>query len=144
MFQPLRDRILLRRHDAVTTTPGGLHIPQTAQAAPRATVVALGTGQYTSAGKRLKLDVAVGDEVVTQKNAGIEVDVDGEKLLVVHEHEIVGVFKAATVRAKPGPKPGKRAAAVQQGNAVSGDIAAGDVVEAAEQVSAASGGIASF
>lgn len=125
-FQPLRDRILLRRHAAVTTTSGGLHLPQSAQQPSRATVVALGTGQYTSAGKRLKLDVAVGDEVVAQKNAGIEVDVDGEKLLVVHEHEIVGVYKTAKVRAKPGPKSGKKAAVVQQGNSVGGDMAGGD------------------
>jgi chaperonin GroES len=64
-------------------------LPDTAQEKPsRGTVVAVGEGRYED-GKRVPVDVAVGDEVIYSKYGGTEVKVDGEDLIILREADVL-------------------------------------------------------
>ena len=109
LFRPLGNRVYVRREVAAKTTAGGLHIPETAlkPATDRGIVVAVGPGGIGAHGKHVSVSVAVGDEVLFNRQA-IELDVpmdDGskEKLVIVQEHELLGyrAVKAAAKRGRP-------------------------------------------
>lgn len=94
-FAPLLDRVLIRRLEPETRTRGGIIIPQTAQEKPQAgEVVAVGTGAISADGKVRKLHVKVGDRVMFGKWSGVELDVDGEQLIVMNEADILGIVSA--------------------------------------------------
>jgi len=91
-IRPLHDRVLVRRAEEETTTRGGIVIPGSAAEKPAAgTVVAVGKGKKKDCGEYCQLDVQVGDEVLFGKYSGTEVNVDGEKLLMMREEDILGV-----------------------------------------------------
>lgn len=88
-IKPLNDRIVVRRDDADKKTPGGIHIPDANQEAPvQGEVVAVGTGAILPDGSRRPLDVDVGDKVLFSKYAGTDVEVGGEKLLIMTENDV--------------------------------------------------------
>jgi chaperonin GroES len=88
-LQPLGDRLVVKAIEAEQTTASGLVLPDTAQEKPsRGTVVAVGEGRYED-GKRIPLDVAVGDEVIYSKYGGTEVKVDGEDLIILREADVL-------------------------------------------------------
>jgi len=91
-FQPLYDRVLLRRTESDNKTAGGIIIPDTAKEKPaQAEVVAIGTGTRDETGKLIPLAVKEGDIVMFSKWSGTEITVDGEELLVVKESDIMGI-----------------------------------------------------
>ena len=93
-FQPLHDRILVRRIDAEEKTAGGIIIPDTAKEKPmEGEVVAAGPGARNDRGERVALDVAVGDRILFGKWSGTEVMVDGEELIVMKESDVMGVVE---------------------------------------------------
>ncbi len=93
-FQPLHDRILVRRIDAEEKTAGGIIIPDTAKEKPmEGEVVAAGPGARNEKGERVALDVAVGDRILFGKWSGTEVMVDGEELIVMKESDVMGVVE---------------------------------------------------
>ena len=93
-LKPLGDRLVVKAIEAEQTTVGGLVLPDTAQEKPsRGTVVAVGDGRYED-GKRVPLDVAVGDEVIYSKYGGTEIKVDGEDVLILSEHDILAKVQA--------------------------------------------------
>jgi chaperonin GroES len=95
-FRPLHDRVLARRIDAEEKTAGGIIIPDTAKEKPqRAEVLAVGPGKRDETGKLLPLDVKVGDQILFGKWSGTDVKIDGEDLLIMTEHDIMGVVEAA-------------------------------------------------
>jgi chaperonin GroES len=88
-LKPLGDRLVVKAIEAEQTTVGGLVLPDTAQEKPsRGTVVAVGEGRYED-GKRVPLDVAVGDEVIYSKYGGVEIKVDGEDLMILRESDVL-------------------------------------------------------
>jgi len=91
-YRPLGNRILVKRDDAVTTTPGGLHLPAVAQAkSDRGVVKYVGPGGVDlSTGRRIEVSVKPGDVVVFPKSA-IEIEVGGEKLVMLQEPEVFAV-----------------------------------------------------
>ena len=92
-IRPLHDRVLVRRLEDETTTPGGIVIPDSAKEKPaRGEIIAAGKGKILDNGDVRALDVQVGDTVLFGKYAGTEVKVDGEELLVMREDDIVGVI----------------------------------------------------
>jgi chaperonin GroES len=92
-IRPLHDRVLVRRLEDETTTPGGIVIPDSAKEKPaRGEIIAAGKGKILDNGDVRALDVQVGDKVLFGKYAGTEVKVDGEELLVMREDDIVGVI----------------------------------------------------
>ncbi len=92
-FQPLHDRVLVRRIDSEEKTAGGIIIPDTAKEKPsEGEIIAVGEGLRDDDGKRIPLDVKVGDRVLFGKWSGTEVKIDGEDLLIMKESDIMGVI----------------------------------------------------
>ena len=93
-FQPLHDRVLLRRVGEEEKSAGGIIIPDTAQEKPsEGIVVAVGSGIRADDGSIRKLDVKAGDRVLFGKFGGTDVKVDGEDLLILRETDILGVVE---------------------------------------------------
>ena len=100
-FQPLHDRVVLRRVDAEEKTKGGIIIPDNAKEKPQeGEVVAVGPGARDEAGVVVKLDLKPGDRVLFGKWSGTEVRVDGEDLLIMKESDVMGVIDPATATRK--------------------------------------------
>jgi chaperonin GroES len=94
-IRPLHDRVILKRMEEETTSPGGIVIPDSAAEKPvRGEVLAAGTGKRLESGEVIPLDVKVGDKVLFGKYSGTEVKVNGEDLLVMREEDIMGVIEA--------------------------------------------------
>lgn len=91
--RPLHDRILVRRTAENEKTAGGIIIPDSAKEKPlRGEIVAAGNGKSTEDGKRLALEVKVGDSILFSKYAGTELKLDGEELLMMREEDVLGVL----------------------------------------------------
>ena len=83
---PLNDRVAVRRLDPITATPSGI---------VQGTVVATGPGKVVATGKRVLVELLLGDTVLFGKFAGstVTVTVDGEDLLILREDEILAVVR---------------------------------------------------
>ena len=91
-IKPLDDRIVVRALEAEEKTAGGILLPDTAKEKPqKAKILAVGAGRLTDEGKRLPLDVKVGDTILYGKYAGTEVKWNGEDLRILRETEILAV-----------------------------------------------------
>ena len=91
--KPLNDRILVVRIEEEQKTKGGIIIPDTAKEKPmQGKVVAVGSGKLDEKGKRVPLDVKVGDQVLFSKYAGTEIKIDGIEHLFMREDDILGVM----------------------------------------------------
>ena len=91
-IRPLQDRVIVRRMEEETTSPGGIVIPDSAAEKPsRGEVVAVGNGLVLDNGEIRPLDLKVGDKVLFGKYSGTEVKVDGEDLLVMKEDDVMAV-----------------------------------------------------
>lgn len=96
-FEPLFNRLLIKRVEA-TEQKGGIYIPQISQEVPQeAVVVAVGPGIFQD-GIFVKTVVRPGDRILISKFAGDEIVVDGEKLAVVQEPEVLGLIVVEEVK----------------------------------------------
>lgn len=92
-IRPLHDRVIVKRVEEETTTPGGIVLPGSAAEKPsQGVVLAVGNGKALDNGTTRALDVKVGDKVLFGKYAGNEVKVDGEDLIVMREEDIMGIL----------------------------------------------------
>lgn len=92
-IRPLHDRVLVRRTDAETTTRGGIVLPGTAAEKPnQGVVVAVGPGATLDNGEIRHLAVGVGDRVLFAKYTPNEIEIDGEKLLILKESDILAII----------------------------------------------------
>jgi chaperonin GroES len=93
-IKPLEDRIVVQANEAETTTASGIVIPDTAQEKPQeGTVVAVGPGRVDDNGKRVPIDVKVGDTVLYSKYGGTEVKYGGEEYLVLSARDVLAVVE---------------------------------------------------
>ncbi len=95
-LRPLHDRVVIRPIEKEETFAGGqLVLPETAKEKPQqGEIIAVGPGRYDEEGdKRLPLDVKVGDQVLFAKYAGTEIKLDGEKVLILKENDILAVIE---------------------------------------------------
>jgi chaperonin GroES len=91
--KPLYDRILVRRLDPKEEIKGGIIIPDTAREKPmEGKVVAVGAGKLDKAGKRIPLEVKVGDKVLIGKYSGQEVKIDDVEHVIIREDEVLGIL----------------------------------------------------
>jgi len=89
-LEPLGDRVVIRPSKREEVSKGGIVIPDTAKEKPQeGEVVAVGPGKMTDDGKRIAMDVRVGDIVVYARYAGTELKIDEEELVVVRESDIL-------------------------------------------------------
>ena len=92
-IRPLHDRILVERLEEQEQKRGGIIIPDTAKEKPQeGKVIAVGTGKVTDDGKRLTLDVKVGDKILFGKYSGSEVKVDDKEYLIMREEDILAIL----------------------------------------------------
>ena len=92
-LRPLADRLIVEAVEQEETTASGLYIPETAKEKPQqGNVLAVGPGRTDDNGKVVKMDVKVGDKVLFAKYAGTEVKMDGKKLLIMKEADILAVI----------------------------------------------------
>ena len=89
-IRPLQDRVLIKRIDEQEQVRGGIIIPDTAKEKPQeAEVVAVGPGKVNDDGKRVPVDIKVGDKVLVGKYSGPDIKMDGECFEVVREDGIL-------------------------------------------------------
>ena len=100
-FRPLQDRVLIRRVEEATKTPGGIIIPDTAKEKPmEGEIVAVGPGARGEDGRLHPLDVTPGDRVLFGKWSGTEIKLDGADLIIMNESDIMGVIDQSDARKK--------------------------------------------
>ena len=91
--RPLHDRMLVRRIEEKEMARGGIIIPDTAREKPmEGKVLAVGNGRILEDGKKLALDVKVGDKILFGKYSGTEIEIDGEDVVIVREDEVLAIM----------------------------------------------------
>jgi chaperonin GroES len=93
-LKPLGDRVVVEPIEQDEITAGGIMLPDTAKEKPQeGKILAVGPGNRNDAGERVQLDVAVGDIVLYAKYAGTEIKLEGEKVLVLRESDILAIVE---------------------------------------------------
>jgi chaperonin GroES len=93
-LKPLADRVIVRQSEAENKTASGIVLPDTAKEKPtKGKVIAVGPGKFDDTGKRMELGVRAGDTVYYGKYSGTDVEVDGEKFVILRESDILGVLE---------------------------------------------------
>ena len=93
-IKPLEDRILIKPIEAESKTASGIYLPEAAKEKPvKGEVVAIGPGKRLDNGNRAQMSVKKGDTVVYGKYAGTEVELKGDKMLILRESELLGVIE---------------------------------------------------
>jgi chaperonin GroES len=89
---PLADRVVVKAMEETEQMRGGLYIPDTAKEKPQqGEVIAVGPGRFDE-GKRVPMDVKVGDKVLYGKFSGTEVTIDNAQLLILRESDVLAVI----------------------------------------------------
>jgi chaperonin GroES len=93
-IRPLGDRLIVEPIEQEDTTASGILLPETAKEKPQqGNVLAVGAGRRDDDGKRIEMDVKAGDRVLFAKYAGTEIKMDGKKLLIMKETDILGIIE---------------------------------------------------
>ena len=88
---PLADRVVVKASEDTEQMRGGLFIPDTAKEKPQqGEIIAVGPGRFDE-GKRVPMELKVGDKVLYGKYSGTEVTVDGEQLLILRESDVLAI-----------------------------------------------------
>jgi chaperonin GroES len=89
-LQPLGDRLVVKPMQSEEKTKSGIYLPDTAKEKPQeGKVVAVGPGKINDEGKRIPLDVEVGDIVIYAKYGGSEIKLEGEDMIILRESDIL-------------------------------------------------------
>ncbi len=92
-MKPLGDRVVIKMIEAEETTASGIVLPGSAKEKPQmAEVVAVGPGGVVD-GKEVKMEVKVGDKVITSKYAGTEVKFDGVEYTILKQNDILAIVE---------------------------------------------------
>jgi chaperonin GroES len=87
---PLADRLVVKNVQQEETLASGLVIPDTAKEKPQqAEVVAVGPGRVDDNGKRVPMEISVGDIVVYAKYSGNEIKLEQEEYLILSEKDVL-------------------------------------------------------
>ena len=93
-LKPLGDRLVIKPNEQEEMTASGLVLPETAKEKPQqGTILAVGPGRRDDDGNRIELDVAIDDTVLYAKYAGTEIKIDGEKLLILKESDVLAILE---------------------------------------------------
>lgn len=92
-LEPLGDRIVIKPIERQETTKGGIILPDTAKEKPQeGKVLAVGPGKLNDEGKRMPVDVKVGDIVLYPRYGGTEYKLEDEELMILRESDILGII----------------------------------------------------
>ena len=91
-MKPLGSRVVVEPLEQDEITPGGIVLPETAKEKPqKGTVLSVGPGDRDENGKRIPMDVSVGETVLFAKYGGTEIKIDGKKLLILRESDLLAI-----------------------------------------------------
>jgi chaperonin GroES len=89
-LQPLADRLVVKPTQKEEVTKGGIYLPDTAKEKPQeGEIVAVGPGRMTDDGKRIPMDLKVGDKVIYSKYGGSEIKIDDVEMIILRESDIL-------------------------------------------------------
>jgi chaperonin GroES len=89
-LKPLADRLVVKPIEKEEVTKGGIVLPDTVKEKPQeGKVLAVGPGRMSEDGKRIAMDVAVGDIVIYAKYGGTDIKIEGEELVILRESDIL-------------------------------------------------------
>ncbi len=92
-IQPLGGRLLAKRIEEQEQVKGGIILPDSAKEKPQeAEVIALGTGELDENGKRRPFEVKVGNRILISKYGGTEINLNGEKLVLLPESDVLAIL----------------------------------------------------
>ncbi|NIA07040.1 MAG: co-chaperone GroES [Actinobacteria bacterium] len=92
-IRPLGDKVLIQRLEAEAKTAGGIVLPDSAKEKPkRGKIVAVGEGKLLEDGKRAKIQVKKGDEVLFSSYAGTDITVGTKEMLIMSEDDILAII----------------------------------------------------
>ncbi len=91
-LKPLGSRVVIEPLEQEEVTAGGIVLPETAKEKPqKGTILSVGPGDRDESGKRIAMDVSVGDTVLFAKYAGTEIKIDNKKLLIMRESDLLAI-----------------------------------------------------
>jgi chaperonin GroES len=91
-LKPLGNRVVIEPNEQEEITSGGIVLPETAKEKPqKGKVLSVGPGDRDEDGKRIPMDVKEGDTVLFAKYAGTEIKVEGKKLLIMRESDLLAI-----------------------------------------------------
>lgn len=89
-LQPMADRLVVKPIEREEVTKGGIVLPDTAKEKPQeGKVIAVGPGRLSEDGKRIAMDIKVGDTVIYAKYGGTEYKIDDEEVIILRESDIL-------------------------------------------------------
>ena len=93
-LQPLADRLVVKPIQKEEMTKGGIFIPDTAKEKPQeGDVVAVGPGRMSDDGKRIAMEIKVGDRIIYSKYGGSEIKIDDIEMMILRESDILAIKK---------------------------------------------------
>src|SRR5215216_1275064 len=93
-LRPLADRVIVKQSEAEEKTKSGIVLPDAAKEKPtKGKVIAVGPGKLDDNGKPMEIGLRVGDTIYYGKYSGTDVEVDGEKFVILRETDILGVLE---------------------------------------------------
>jgi len=93
-IKPLGSRAVVEPIEQEEVTASGIVLPETAKEKPqKGKVLSVGPGDRDEDGKRIPMDVSVGDTVLFAKYSGTEIKVDNKKLLILRESDILAIVE---------------------------------------------------
>ena len=94
-LKPLADRLVVKPKEREETTASGIILPETAKEKPQeGEILAVGPGRRDDDGDRIEMDVSVGDTILYAKYAGTEIKIEGEKLLILKESDVLAIVQS--------------------------------------------------
>lgn len=89
-IQPLADRLVVKPIEKEEVTKGGIVLPDTVKEKPQeGEVVAIGPGKLSDDGKRIAMDIKVGDVVLYTKYGGTEIKIDEQEMIILRESDVL-------------------------------------------------------
>ncbi|MFH1031807.1 MAG: co-chaperone GroES [Chloroflexota bacterium] len=89
-LQPLADRLVVKPIEREEVLKSGIVLPDTAKEKPQeGEVLAVGPGRLSEDGKRIAMDIKVGDIVLYAKYGGTEIKIDGEEMMILRESDVL-------------------------------------------------------
>ena len=93
-LRPLGDLVVIEPSEGEDVTTGGILLPETAKEKPQqGTIIAVGNGRRDDDGKLIAMDVKMNDKVLYAKYAGTEIKLNGKKVLILKESDILAIVE---------------------------------------------------
>jgi chaperonin GroES len=94
-LKPLGGRVIVEPIEQEEMTAGGIILPETAKEKPQeGKILAAGPGERNEDGERIEMEVKVGDKVLYAKYSGTEIKLDGKKVLILRESDILAIVES--------------------------------------------------